>query len=156
MFNPSPDCKYQNLQILDLWSWKAIRKSKRTQRPVQDVMSSLFFHLVQKCWLSFKCRLCLDKKCDTNHGVYCVTRYCCRKVCQWLRFLFGRFYSYSFTIFLLSTNFISKMSIALSIFLQGLNLCVRLDPFDIGFRKNFIFILTISHHQVIKCLFQVA
>ena len=45
------------------------------------------------------------------------------------------------------------MSCALSLFLQGLNLCVRLDPFDIGFQKIFIFILTIFHHQMIKCLF---
>ena len=33
--------KKENLKILDLQSWKAMCTSKRTQRPLQDVMGSL-------------------------------------------------------------------------------------------------------------------
>ena len=33
--------KKENLQILDLWLWKAMCISKRNQRPLEDVMGSL-------------------------------------------------------------------------------------------------------------------
>lgn len=89
---------------------------------------SLSFHLYQK-----RCELHLDKSCDINNWVYYVTRYCSTEVCLWHRFSFDKFYSYSFSSILLSANPISKMSCVLSIFL---NLCVCLDPFDIGFRKK--------------------
>lgn len=70
---------------------------------------------------------------------------------------FDQFESFSFNSFLLSANHVSnvdvKMSHALSIVLQVQTQCVHHYPFSIGFRTNFMFVLTIFNHQVIKRLF---
>ena len=145
--------KKENLQILDLQSWKAMCISKRTQRPLEDMMGSLSPFISTKMlvvvdmWITFGTKLWHKEK-----SPLCNTIFLWRSVFIDLDSHLTSFTTIYSPVFSCLLAPYPRCPVHCQYFYRVWICVFAMILMTLGFTKNVIFLLTIFHHQVIKCL----